>query len=249
MKVSIITCVLNNVEFIENAIKSFQSQTYENKEHIIIDGGSIDGTIEVIEKYKKNNKNLIFSSSIDKGIYNAINKGISLSSGDVIGILHSDDFYYDKDIISIVMNEFNNFDFELIYGDLEYVGRKLPHRIVRNWKSGKFDFKNIKKGWMPPHPTVFIRKFFFEEVGLYDTEFKISSDYDFLLRILLNKKLKIKYINKVFMKMRTGGKSNNSIKNITIKTFEDFKIIRKNKIGGFLTLFYKNFFKLKQFFL
>ena len=245
MRISIITCVLNNSNLIEESIKSFQTQIYKNKEHVIIDGGSIDGTLEVIKKFK--NRNLILSTSSDNGIYDALNKGINLSSGDIVGILHSDDFYKDNKVLKTIAETFKKTDADLVYGDLVYVNKKYPFKVLRYWKAGKYFKKNLFNGWMPPHPTVFIKRSVFNKIGKYKTNYQISSDYDFLVRVFRKKNIKKIYISKILVNMRMGGMSNNSIKNIFKKSIEDFKIIKKNKIGGFLTLLNKNFSKISQF--
>jgi len=245
MKISILTCVLNNEKFIEDSIKSFQKQDYENKEQIVLDGGSTDNTINIINRIK--NDKLKFYSSKDNGIYDAVNKGIKLASGDIIGILHSDDFYENEEVLSDVIKVFKSTDADLVYGDLVYVSKK-NNLIIRYWKAGIYIDKNIKKGWMPPHPTVFVKKKIFEKVGNYNTDYRISSDYDFLIRAVTNKEIKKQYINQTLMKMRIGGTSNKSILNLLKKTFEDYKIIKINKIGGFLTLLNKNYSKIRQFY-
>ena len=243
MKISILTCVLNNEKFIEDSIKSFQNQNYENKEHIIIDGGSIDKTIDIVNRLK-NNDISIFSSQ-DNGIYDAINKGINLASGDIIGVLHSDDFYADYNVLSSVNEVFEKKNVDIVYGDLLYVSKNKKLN-VRYWRAGEFLDKNIKRGWMPPHPTVFIKKEVFKKIGNYNTNYKISSDYDFLIRVFTNYDIRKQYIKKTLIKMRIGGTSNKSITNLFRKSFEDFKIIKKNKIGGLLTLLNKNFSKISQ---
>ncbi len=246
MKISIITCVLNNPKTIKDTIESVQSQIYVDKEHILIDGGSNDETLDVIKN--NNNKNLSLFSSKDKGIYYAINKGINLCSGQIIGILHSDDFYSNEKVISDIVETFKKTNADLVYGDLEYVSKKPPYKIIRKWTAGKFNKLNLKKGWMPPHPSVFVKKDIFYKIGKYNTDYKISSDYDFLIRALSNENIKKQYVEKILVKMRVGGKSNKSIKNIINKSLEDFIIIKKNKIGGLLTLLTKNYSKLHQFF-
>lgn len=246
MKISIITCVLNNSKFIKNSLISFKKQTYKNKEHIVIDGGSTDGTVQIIKKFK--NKNLIFFINSDKGIYKALNKGIKLSSGNIIGILHSDDFYKNNNILSIISKTFQKTGADIIYGDLLYLTKTKPHKVLRYWKAGEFFEKKLKKGWMPPHPTVFVKKNIFNKIGKYNTRYKISSDYDFLLRAMRFKNLKKIYLPKVLVNMRIGGKSNKSLKNIINKSKEDYEIIKRNKIGGLTTLFSKNISKINQFF-
>lgn len=245
MKISIITCVLNNSNLIKKSIKSFQTQIYKNKEHIIIDGGSKDGTLDVIKKFK--DRNLILSTSSDKGIYHALNKGINLSSGGIIGILHSDDFYKDNKVLKTIAKTFKQTNADLIYGDLVYVNKQYPFKVLRYWRAGKYLKKKLFNGWMPPHPTVFIKKSVFKKIGKYKTNYQISSDYDFLVRVLRKKNIKKIYIPKILVNMRIGGVSNNSIKNLFKKSIEDFKIIKANKIGGFLTLLNKNFSKIGQF--
>lgn len=245
MKISIITCVLNNSKFIKNSLTSFKNQTYKNKEHIVIDGGSTDGTIQIIKKFK--NKNLFFFLNSDKGIYKALNEGIKLSSGNIVGILHSDDFYKNNKILSFIIKTFQKTGADIIYGDLLYLTRKKPHKILRYWKAGKFVEKKLSNGWMPPHPTVFVKKNIFYKIGKYNTKYKISSDYDFLLRAMKVKGLKKVYIPKVLVNMRIGGKSNKSLKNIINKSKEDYKIIKRNKVGGLITLLSKNLSKINQF--
>ena len=245
MKISILTCVLNNEKFIADSIKSVQNQIYKNKEHIIIDGGSIDKTIDIVNRL--NNNDISIVSSQDNGIYDAINKGINLASGDIIGILHSDDFYADYNVLSSVNEVFEKKNADIVYGDLLYVSKNKKLN-VRYWRAGEFLDRNIKRGWMPPHPTVFIKKEVFKKIGNYNTNYKISSDYDFLIRVFTNYDIKKQYIKKTLIKMRIGGTSNKSITNLLRKSFEDFKIIKKNKIGGFLTLLNKNYLKISQLF-
>jgi len=242
MKISIITTVYNNKQHIEKAILSVLSQTYHDIEYIVIDGGSSDGTVDVIKKYS--NKIDKFISEPDKGIYDGLNKGIKLASGDVIGFLHSDDEYYDSKVIEKIAAKFNDDSIDGVYGDLIYVNQK--EEIVRYWKSGEFTPGKLKKGWMPPHPTLFLRKEIYDKYGLFRLDYKIAADYDFMLRVLKHDP-KLVYIPEILYKMRLGGASNKSIKNILQKTKEDYKAITENKIGGVFTLINKNFSKLKQF--
>ena len=242
MKISIITTVYNNKQHIEKAILSVLSQTYHDIEYIVIDGGSSDGTVDVIKKYS--NKIDKFISEPDKGIYDGLNKGINLASGDVIGFLHSDDEYYDSKVIEKIVAKFNDDSIDGVYGDLIYVNQK--EEIVRYWKSGEFTPGKLKKGWMPPHPTLFLRKEIYDKYGLFRLDYKIAADYDFMLRVLKHDP-KLVYIPEILYKMRLGGASNKSIKNILQKTKEDYKAITENKIGGVFTLINKNFSKLKQF--
>ncbi len=246
MKVSIITVVFNNKKFIKDCLLSVQSQTYNSIEHIVIDGGSTDDTLEIISKYK--NKIDIFISEPDKGMYDALNKGLKIASGDIIGLLHSDDVFYNSKTIELIVNEFSKNNIDGIYGNLIYVNQNNPDKILRYWKSKDFLPKMIKQGWMPPHPTLFLKKYIIEKTGLFDLQFKIAADYDYMLRVLQTPEIKLKYIPDVITKMRSGGKSNKGIKNIILKSWNDYCILRKNNAGGLITLIRKNISKIGQFF-
>ena len=246
MKISIITVVYNNEKYIEDCLQSVQLQTYKSIEHIVIDGNSTDGTNEIIKRYKENIA--IYKSEPDLGMYDALNKGYKLATGDIIGILHSDDVFENNSIIEKIANEFINFNIDGLYGNLIYVNPNRPDKIIRYWESKEFYPGIIRKGWMPPHPTLFLRKNFIDKIGTFDLRFKIAADYDFMLRVLLTPGVKLKYLPIVITKMRTGGKSNRSIKNIIRKSWDDYCILRKNKAGGLITLLLKNVSKIKQFF-
>lgn len=256
MKISIITVTLNNKAGLLRAIESVRSQTYKNVEHIIVDGGSTDGTAEAINNYQLtiNNEQLIinnlkFLSEKDNGIYDAINKGIKLVTGEVIGLLHSDDFYSDNDVLNDVAKEFIKKNADLVYGDLKYVSKYDNKKIIRNWKSGYYNRRKLNFGWMPPHPTVFIKKALIQRNNFYDTNFKISSDYDWILGILSENNLKISYLPKNFITMQTGGASNKTIMNILKKSSEDYKALKKNGYPyPFITLLLKNIRKINQLF-
>lgn len=246
LKVTIITSIFNNKEFIEEAINSVNEQTYNNIEHIIIDGNSTDGSKDIIKKNM--NKKIRFLCENDSGIYDALNKGINMSSGDIIGVLHSDDVFKDPNVIMKVVNEFKKYDYDLLYGDLNYISKSKNKRIIRKWKANNFSIDKIKFGWMPPHTSTFIMKKLFNKVGLYDKQYQISADYDLLTRILTKYKISIGYLQTVLVLMRVGGKSNRSIRNIYQKMVEDYNIIKENKIGGFYTLIFKNLTKIRQLF-
>jgi len=246
MKVSIITSVYNNKDKISQAIESVLNQSYNDIEYIIIDGASTDGTKDIIESY--GNKISKFISESDEGVYDGLNKGIYLATGDVIGFLHSDDFYPHNQVIEMVMKYFKENDCDGVYGDLLYVDKENIQKVIRRWKSGRFQYEKLKRGWMPPHPAFFIKKEIYEKFGVFDTSFKISADYDFMLKILSKKNIKICYLPYVLYIMRIGGVSNKSLKNLYIKSNEDLKALRKNNIGGLVTLFLKNISKLPQFF-
>jgi len=246
MKISIITSVYNSVSTIEDTIQSVLSQNYPNIEYIVVDGASKDGTVDTIQKYR--NQIAIFVSEKDKGIYDGMNKGIELATGDIIGFLHSDDIYTNEYVISEVIATFEKYGTDSIYGDLVYVERKNIENVVRYWKSGDYSIDKLVKGWTPPHPTFFLKKECYEKYGKFDLNLTISADYDFMLRVLGKHKISTAYLPKVIYKMRVGGASNKSIANIIKKSKEDIRALRNNNIGGYLTLLMKNLSKIPQFF-
>ena len=246
MKISIITSVYNNKKQIKQAIDSVLSQSYENIEYIIIDGASTDGTVDIIHSY--GNKISKFISETDNGIYDGLNKGIQHATGDIIGFLHSDDFYLNNQVIQDIVNHFQENNCDGVYGNLIYVDKNNTNKIIRYWKSETFKYQNLKKGWMPPHPTFFIRREIYHQFGSFDTTFKIAADYNFMLKILASKKIKACYLSQVLYVMRVGGASNKSLQNILKKSIEDLKALKENKVGGHISLFIKNFSKVSQFF-
>jgi len=247
MKISIITAVYNSKNTIREAIESVLSQNYTNIEYIIIDGASTDGTLEIIKEYE--DKITKICSKPDRGIYDGLNKGVSLASGDIIGFLHADDLYENCEVIEKVITAFKSEQADAVYGDLVYVNKKNTNKILRYWISGEFSLLKLKYGWMPPHPTFFLKRKLYETCGLYDINFKISADYDFILRVLTNSKYKIYYLHEILYRMRIGGASNQSLSSILQKTKEDFKAIQRNKIGATNTLIMKNLSKIPQFFI
>jgi len=247
IKISIITAVFNNAEHLEECFSSVFSQDYPHIEYIVIDGGSTDGSLDIIEKNK--GKISKYISESDKGIYDALNKGISLATGNVIGFLHSDDLLNSTGTIQKIATTFETVDCDATYGDLVYVSRNNPGKVIRFWKSRPFRRIFLDYGWMPPHPTLFVKKEWMKRKGGFRTDFRISSDYDLILRLFGNPAFKSEYINEVITRMRTGGASNRSIRNIFIKRREDYIALRKNQVGGVLTLMMKNFRKVGQFFI
>lgn len=205
MKVSIITIVLNGVDYIDKTINSVINQSFTNIEYIIIDGGSKDGTIDIIKKYE--NKIAYWVSEPDKGIYDAMNKGIRLAKGDIVGILNSDDFYADENVIKNVVEVMSKNNVDSCYGDLVYVDRNDINKIVRYWKAGAFNKERFKKGWMPPHPTFFVKRKVYEKYGYFNLDFPLAADYELMLRFLLKYEITTEYIQKIIVKMRMGGTS------------------------------------------
>ncbi len=246
MKISVITSVYNNRETIAEAIESVLSQTYDNIEYIVVDGASKDGTVDVIKKYA--DKITTFVSEPDKGIYDGLNKGIALATGDVVGFLHSDDLFQDEHVVAKIAETFKIDDVDSIYGDLVYVNKEDTSKIVRYWKSGAYGLKKLENGWMPPHPTFYVKRKVYERYGAFDTSFKIAADYDSILRFLGREGITTRYIPEVLVKMRVGGESNKSLKNLLLKTKEDIRAIKNNDVGHMKCLFLKNITKLPQFF-
>ncbi len=245
MKISIITATRNSENTISDAINSLANQSYVDVEHIIIDGASRDSTVNIILN-KKNDNTKIYSEK-DNGIYDALNKGIDAASGDIIGFLHSDDVLQDESSISNVVNAFSSGEYNAVYGNLDYVFQHNLSKVARRWVSGEFTLEKLKNGWMPPHPAFYMTKDLYERLGKYDQNYQISADYDGMLRYLLSGELKLKYLPMVLTKMRLGGVSNKSIKNIMLKTKEDFSIMEKHGLPAIRCILGKNFSKLRQF--
>ncbi|MCU6352334.1 glycosyltransferase family 2 protein [Morganella morganii] len=245
MKISIITATYNSESTILDTIKSLEFQTYDNIEYIIIDGESKDNTLDLIKNNSKRVSKIV--SEPDSGIYDALNKGIIHSTGDIVGFLHSDDVLAYPDAISDLVNKLSYEKSDAIYADLDYVSKEDETKIVRHWRSGPYKRENMMRGWMPPHPTFFMKKSLYIEHGLFDLQFKISADYDSLLRYIFKNNISLSYLPRVTTKMRVGGESNRSIKNIIKKTKEDILALKKNELPWIKAIFLKNLSKIPQF--
>jgi len=245
MKVSIITIAYNSAETIEDTIKSIITQDYSNIEYIIIDGGSTDKTLSIVDKFKDSITTII--SEPDKGIYDAMNKGVQNATGDIVGILNSDDIYANKKVVTHIVKAIGNKD--SIYADLVYVDRDNTDKITRYWKSGKYRKGIFKKGWMPPHPTFFIRKSCYDQYGTYNLRLKSAADYELMLRMLHKHNISVTYLQEVITKMRVGGQSNVTLLNRLNANKEDRLawVINDLKPGP-LTLIMKPIRKISQFF-
>lgn len=228
MKVSIITVVYNNKVTVVDAIKSVLSQDYQNIEYIVIDGQSTDGTVEEIKPYLKYISH--FLSEPDKGIYDAMNKGLKLATGDIIGILNSDDFYDNDHIISDVVSNFKSKKVDLIFGDIVYVKPDNLEKITRYYSSANFSPNKFAWGWMPAHPSCFFKREVYEKYGYFKTDYKISADYELLTRFMAKYKISYDYIPQVFVKMRTGGASTANFKSNWILNKEIVRACRENGI-------------------
>lgn len=229
MKVSIITATFNSAKTIIDTIKSVNNQSYGDIEHIIIDGGSKDNTLELIKKIP--NRVVKIVSEPDKGIYDAMNKGIALATGDIIGILNSDDFYTSSNVITDIVTTFQQGGYDGIYGDLEYVNEKDTNKVIRYWKSKTYTKDLFRKGWHPAHPTFFVKKEIYNKFGTFNLKYKIGADYEIMLRFIEKNKIKVGYIPKIFVRMRVGGASNQSLKNIIRANKECYKAWKDNNLS------------------
>jgi glycosyltransferase involved in cell wall biosynthesis len=247
MKVSIVTVCFNSAATIEQTIQSVLQQNYPELEYIIVDGASKDDTLNIINRYATKIAKIV--SEPDKGIYDAINKGIGLASGDLIAVLNSDDFYVDANVVSDVVEAFKNNNCDCSYGDLNYVDKDDPSKIKRKWISGKYKHGMFFKGWMPPHPTFFLKNDCYKKYGVYNLKLKSAADYELMLRMLHVNKIKAGYVPRVLVKMRVGGKSNVSLLNRIKANREDKLAWELNNIKPHITtLLFKPLSKLGQFF-
>ena len=250
MKLSIITATYNSAQELETCVSSVTIQDYNNIEHILVDGGSTDTTPALIKKYEQTHENIRWVSEPDQGIYDALNKGIAMATGDVIGFIHSDDVLADRKIISKIMEQFKNTKVDGVYGDLRYVQKTNINKTIREWKSCDFRPELLRQGWMPAHPTFFLKKAVYQKHGHFNLAYRIAADYDFMLRVLQDENLSFSYLPKVITKMRVGGASNRSLKNIVQKSKEDYKSIKSNGLSYPLwVLLAKNLSKIPQFLL
>ena len=245
MKISIITVVWNNAKTIKDAINSVLNQSYKDVEYIVIDGASTDGTIEIVKSYGDRIK---FISEKDNGLYDAMNKGIRMATGDVVGILNSDDFYASDKILQIVADEFLKGNIDSVYANLEYIDANDPKRVIRYWRSKKYQEGIFRSGWHPAHPTFFVKKEIYEQYGVFDLSFKIAADYELMLRFFEKYKITSSYVDEVFVKMRIGGESNKSIKNIIKANLESYMAWKANGLYiNPLRFLLKPFSKIVQF--
>jgi len=242
---SLITATYNSSSTIADTLRSVASQSYGPIEHLIIDGVSKDHTLEVVQTFSHVSKVI---SEKDKGIYDAMNKGIALATGQIIGILNSDDFYANETVIEKVMKAFEDETVELVYGDLQYVHPKEVRQVVRTWKAGRLGPRSFHYGWMPPHPTVFVRKQIYERFGNFNLHLKTAADYELMLRFLLKHQVKSAYVQEVLVKMRTGGASNATIMSRIRANQQDKQAWTINGLKpNPLTLFFKPIRKINQF--
>jgi glycosyltransferase len=245
LTISIITASYNSAATIGDTLQSVSMQNYDNIEHIIIDGASSDNTLEIVSYFPHVSKVI---SEKDNGIYDAMNKGVAQATGDVVGILNSDDVYTDRHVISKVMNEFAKKNADVVYADLQYVKFNDLQKVTRTWHSGKFSKRKFYYGWMPPHPTFFVRREVYEKIGNFNSSLRSAADYEFMLRVLLKNDFKVSYIPEVLVKMRAGGMSNATLRHRLRANREDREAWRINNITPyFFTIPFKPLRKVLQF--
>jgi glycosyltransferase involved in cell wall biosynthesis len=246
MLITIITATYNSAPTLQDCLQSVASQTHPSIEHLIIDGASKDETVAVAKAFPHIST---IVSEQDGGIYDAMNKGIALAQGEIIGILNSDDYYVDEQVIADVVNLFQSSACEIVYADLQYVDQLDTQKVVRTWKSGLMHAKSFLFGWMPPHPTLFVRRSVYERFGVFNLDLKSAADYEFMLRVLHKEQCTVAYLQRIIVKMRNGGNSNQSIKHRIFANREDKKAWLLNGLQPyFFTLVLKPARKLFQFF-
>jgi glycosyltransferase involved in cell wall biosynthesis len=246
MKISIITTTYNSTKTIEDTIKSVLGQVGVEIEYIIIDGGSTDGTLDIIKCFGDRVAKVV--SEPDGGMYEAMNKGIKLATGDIVGILNSDDFYASGEVLKMVADKFAESGADCIWGDLVYIDKNDLNKVVRDWKSSSYKAGLFQKGWHPPHPTLFVKKSVYEKYGVFRTDLSTAADYELMLRFLEKNKISSAYIPQLLVKMRAGGESNKSYYNLIRANWYCYKAFGLNglKINP-LFILKKPWFKRHQF--
>lgn len=246
MKVSLITVSYNSAKTIEDTLRSVANQTYKHIEHIVIDGSSTDATTAIVKTYPQ----VRLISEKDTGIYDAMNKGIRAATGDIIGILNADDLYFDNTIIENVVRAFGSTSAESLYGDLVYVAQHNTTQVIRTWTAGKYRAGLFRWGWMPPHPTFFVRRGVYDKHGLFDLRLPLAADYEIMLRFLEGKKISTMYIPYTFVRMRIGGASNKNLANLLQNYRENALAWQYNNLPlPWYTLLLKRLRKVTQFFI
>ncbi len=224
MKISVVTATYNCADTLADCLASVAEQSHADREHIVIDGASTDDTLAVIRRHRAGLAVLV--SEPDEGIYYGLNKGIARASGEVVGLLHSDDLYADSRVLERVVKAFADPTVEAVYGDLVYVAKEDTTRVIRYWRAGDFRRSRLGWGWMPPHPTLFLRRSVYARLGLFDTRYRIAADYDLMLRVLNQLSGRVVYLPRVLVA------SNRSVRQVLRKSREDCRALRANRVGG-----------------
>lgn len=249
IKFSIVTVCYNSATTIQDTIESVLAQTYKNIEYIVVDGNSKDTTLEIIKKFEpKFGERMKWISEPDRGLYDAMNKGIKMSTGDIIGIVNSDDLFSDKDAITKIVEIFENHEnIDSVYADLFYVNKENISKIIRRWISGTR--RPFKYGWHPAHPTFYLKKDIYQQYGFFNLDFKLAADFELMLRFIDRYKITTYYLNEPLLKMRLGGETNKSISNIISQNIECIRAFKVNnlKVNAFLYPIFRIVPKLLQF--
>ena len=248
MKISVVTATWNCVETIQDCLAAVAAQSHTNIDHVVIDGGSRDGTVDILEA--KRGQLAVLLSEPDQGIYDALNKGLAQSTGEVVGFLHADDLYANSEVLSDVAKAFQDPQVCAVYGDLQYVKKQDVTQVVRHWQSATFTKQRLAQGWMPPHPTLYVRREWYERIGGFDISYRIAADYFSILQLFGQPNFKSVYLPQVLVTMRLGGASNKSLKAVIKKSKEDWRALRRSGFGVVQTAYalaWKNLSKVKQF--
>ena len=246
MKFTIVTPTFNSAATLRDTLESIRMQDYPNLEHIIIDGGSKDDTLKIATDFPHVSKLI---SEPDRGLYDAMNKGVKLAAGEVVVVLNSDDFYTHPSVISRVAALLNDTGADTLYADLEYVHPVHTNRVIRSWNAGRYRPENFLRGWMPPHPTFFVRRHVYDRFGFFDCSLRFSADYELMLRFLLRHNVSVCYLPEITVRMRAGGASNASLRNRFLVNREDRMAWKMNGLQPkFYTLYLKPLLKIPQYF-
>lgn len=243
--ISVVTATWNCAGTVAGCMASVARQRWPRREHVVIDGASRDGTLEILEAHR--GQLAVLVSEPDRGIYDALNKGLQRARGDVVGFLHADDFYADDGVLERVAAAFADPAVDAVYGDLEYVRKDRTDQVVRRWRSAPFTPRRLALGWMPPHPTLYVRRAWYERIGGFDARYRIAADYFSVLQLFSQPAFRARYLPEVLVRMRVGGISNRSLRSILNKSSEDLDALRRSGVGGLGTLLCKNLGKLGQF--
>lgn len=248
IKITVITATWNCVSTVADCLDSVARQTYDEREHVVVDGASTDGTLDLLQAHR--HQLAVLKSEPDCGIYDALNKGLALATGDVVGFLHADDLYAHPQVLEHVAAAFQDPSVCAVYGDLHYVRQHDTTQVVRHWQGSPFNPSSLAWGWMPAHPTLYVRREWYQRIGGFDTRYRIAADYLSILQLFSQPGFKAVYLPEVLVTMRLGGASNRSLKAIARKTAEDWRALRQTRVGALGSvgaLVWKNLSKLRQF--
>lgn len=246
--ISVVTATWNCASTLPDCLASVARQSHAHREHIVVDGASTDGTLDIIHQHRHHIAR--FQSEPDHGIDDALNKGIHLATGDVVGFLHADDLYASDDVLAHIAQAFADPTVCAVYGDLQYVRQQDTSKVVRRWQSKPFHPRDLGWGWMPAHPTLYVRRHWYSKIGGFDTRYRIAADYLSILKLFTQPGFKTQYIPRVLVTMRLGGASNKSIQAIVNKSKEDWRALRSCHFsvpGAARAIAWKNLSKLSQF--